>query len=275
MSNDIVVLHCQENGSDKFWAIHTKRDEKNLHMVFWGKRGAKLQSKLVTCKNGWKAYMSGKLATGYREVENVTIDVDTKMVVPIPQVTEEHEELPQELWYRVSNQVPVTAIRDFLGITVHLVSEHCAEELERLIQLPTYKALNAGKKSGGADYSEGPLALLLLFGLRRYLNDVAGFSVSTEIMQIASDESELLSERFSDLDAYVRSFAISLFEHNGWLNDRTSADWKEYVDGVARQHNLSHYTSVTGIKPLAILMGCIDAPIDLTAIRTETKAAFF
>ena len=119
------------------------------------------------------------------------------------------------------------------------------------------------------------MALLLLFGLRRYLNDVAGSPLSTEIMQIANDGSELLPERFADIEDYVRSYAIGLFEHNGWFGNRTSGDWKEYVDGVARQHNLSHYTSVIGIKPLAIVMGCIDAPIDLTVIRTETKAAFF
>ena len=274
MSNDFVVLHYQDGSSDKIWAINKVANADNSHTVWFGRRGTKLQSKKVGYKT-WSALMQSKLDKGYREVENVTIDVENNVVVPFLQATEESEELPDALWYRVSNQVPVNVIRDYLNITIQLVSEHSNEELERLIQLPTYKALYAGKKSGGADYMEGPLALLLLFGLRRYLNDVAGSPLSTEIMQIANDGSELLPERFADIEDYVRSYAIGLFEHNGWFGNRTSGDWKEYVDGVARQHNLSHYTSVIGIKPLAIVMGCIDAPIDLTVIRTETKAAFF
>lgn len=274
MSNDFVVLHYQDGSSDKIWAINKVANADNSNTVWIGRRGKKLQSVIVRDKT-WSLLMQCELDLGYSVVENVTIDVENSAVVPFLQATEDSEELPDALWYRVSNQVPVNVIRDYLGITIHLVSEHCALELERLIQLPTYKALYAGKKSGGADYTEGPLALLLLFGLRRYLNDIAGFSGSSEIMQIANDASELLPERFANIEAYVRSYAIGLFEHNGWLNNRTSADWKEYVDGVARQHNLPHYTSITGIKPLAIMMGCIDAPIDLTAIRTETKAAFF
>lgn len=274
MSNNIVVLHFQEGSSDKIWAINKALNADKTHDTWYGRRGNKLaHSKLanMSCQER----MQQKLDKGYREVENVTIDAKNCVVVPLLQETEELEEIPDALWYRVSNQVPVNVIRDYLNITIQLVSEHSNEELERLIQLPTYKALYAGKKSGGADYTEGPLALLLLFGLRRYLNDVAGSPLSTEIMQIANDGSELLPERFADIEDYVRSYAIGLFEHNGWFGNRTSGDWKEYVDGVAGQHNLSHYTSVTGIKPLAIMMGCIDAPIDLTVIRTETKAAFF
>lgn len=271
MSNDFVVLHYQDGSSDKIWAINKVANADNSHTVWFGRRGTKLQSKKVGYKT-WSSLMQSKLDKGYREVENVTIDVENNVVVPFLQAT---EELPDAMWYRVSNQVPVNVIRDYLNITIQLLSEHSDEELERLIQLPTYKALYAGKKSGGADYTEGPLALLLLFGLRRYLKNVAGSPLFTEIMQIASDGSELLPERFADIEDYVRSYAIGLFEHNGWLGNRTNGDWEEYVDGVAKQHLLSHYTSVAGIKPLAIAMGCIDAPIDLAFIRTQTKAAFF
>jgi hypothetical protein len=274
MSNSIVVLHFQEGSSDKIWAINKALNADKTHDTWYGRRGNKLaHSKLANMS--WQERMQQKLDKGYREVENVTIDAKNCVVVPLLQATEEPEEIPDALWYRVSNQIPVNVIRDYLNITIQLVTEHDAEELARLIQLPTYKALYAGKKSGGADYTEGPLALLLLFGLRRYLNDVAGSPVSEEIMQIANDGSELLPERFADIGDYVRSYAIGLFEHNGWFGNRTSGDWMEYVDGVAKQHNLSHYTSVAGIKPLAITMGCIDAPIDLAVIRTETKAAFF
>lgn len=279
MSNQFVVLRFKDGSSDKIWAINKVANADNSHTVWFGKSGNKLQSNPASygrmLHKTWSYFVQKKLDKGYREVENVTIDVENRVVVPFLQETKKSEELPDGLWYRLWNDVPVSAIRDYLGITTHLVSEHCALELERLIQLPTYKALYAGKKSGGADFTEGPLALLLLFGLRRYLYDIAGSSGSTEIMQIANDGGGLLPERFTSIDAYVRTYTTGLFEHNQWLNNRTSGDWNEYVDGVARQHNLLHYTSLTGIKPLAIMMGCIDAPIDLTVIRSERKAAFF
>ena len=44
--------------------------------------------------------------------------------------------------------VTVNVSRDYLNITIQLVSEHSNEELERLIQLPTYKALYSEKIAG-------------------------------------------------------------------------------------------------------------------------------
>lgn len=275
MSNKIVVLHYQEGSSDKIWAINKVLNADKTHDTWYGRRGNRLaHSKLANMS--WQERMQQKLDKGYREVENVTIDVESNTVVPLLQETEESDEIPSALWYRVSSQIPIRLIRDFLNITIQLVSDMHAAELERLIQLPTYKALYSGKMSGGADYKEGPLALLLLFGLRRYLNDVAGSPVSADVMQIANDANELLPERFAQIEHYVETFCESLFISNGWMNDRyTVANLKEYVDGVAKKYNLSHYTSLSSIKQLAIAMGCIDAPIDLTVIRTETKAAFF
>lgn len=220
MSNNFVVLHYQDGSSDKIWAINKVANADNSHTVWFGRSGTRLQSKKVGYKT-WSSLMQSNLDKGYRKVENFTIDVVNNVVVPFLQETEE-----DALWYRVSNQVSVNVIRDYLHITIQLVAEYSDEELGRLIQLPTYKALYAGKKIGGADYTEGPLALMLLFGLRRYLKDVAGSPLSTEIMQIADDESEPLPERFADIEDYVRSCAIGLFEHNGWFGNRTSGDWK-------------------------------------------------
>lgn len=280
MSNEIVVLHCQEGSSDKIWAINKVLNADKTHDVWYGRRGSRLTRAKLANMN-WQERMQQKLDKGYHEVDNVTVDVENNVLVSLLQETEEDDEIPTSLWYRVSSQVPVTLIRDYLNITIHLLSERHEEDLERLKQLPVFLALHDGKISGGADYKEGPLALMLLFGLRRYLNDIAGSSESAELMQIANDANELLPERFAQIEGYVEMFCESMFINNGWMTDRVSilssftGNWKEYVDGVAKKHNLFHYISKTGIKHLAIAMGCIDAPIDLTVLRTETKAAFF
>ncbi|QFT57104.1 hypothetical protein [Microbulbifer sp. THAF38] len=270
MSNDFVVLHYQDDSSDKIWAINKVANANNSHTVWFGSRGSILECRRIGYKT-WSSLMQSKLDEGYREVENVTIDVQNNVVVPFMD-----DEISTSLWYRVSRQVPVTLISDYLNITIQLLSERHEKDLERLKKLPIFLVLQDGKTSGGADYKEGPLALMLLFGLRRYLNDIAGSSETAELMQIANDANELLPERFAQIEQYIEMFCESMFISNGWMSDRTSVvNWKEYVDCVARQYGLSHYTSITGIKSLAIAMGCIDAPIDLMVIHTETKAAFF
>ena len=79
------------------------------------------------------------------------------------QETEEDDEIPTSLWYRVSSQVPVTLIRDYLNITIHLLSERHEEDLERLKQIPVFLELQDGKISGAVDYKEGPLAEAMLY----------------------------------------------------------------------------------------------------------------
>lgn len=274
MSNGFVVLHFQKGGSDKIWAIRKDPSGPALHDVWWGRRGSKMQTRQVPCDSGWIAQMNKKLSKGYREVENVTIDVENGVVIPLQSETATAE-IPDALWYRVSTQIPLSLVRDYLSITRELVSDFGAYELVRLEQLPTFKALQDGRKAGGADYVEGPLALLLLFGLRRYLNELSGPASTTEAMQVANDANELLPERFAQIGPYLKVFCESWFINEGWVDSQTAGNPVVQVGGIGQQHELAHYTSLSAIKPLAIAMGCIDAPIDLTVIRTETKAAFF
>jgi len=42
-----------------------------------------------------------------------------------------------------------------------------------------------------------------------------------------------------------------------------------------REKHLNRFLSLSATKELAIAMGCIEAPIDLTVIPTDTTAAYF
>lgn len=232
MSN-IVVLHFRGGGSDKIWAICTQPNPDRTFTVWWGRRGGKLQCKKVSHRT-WQDPMQSKLNKGYNELDDVTIDTQSRLVIPIQH--EPPEVTVSTLWYRVSAQIPAILISDYLNITLKLLSQLCPEALERVTTLPTFEALIAGKRNGGAEATEGPLAILLLFGLRRYLTELGGSAA----MQIADDENELLPERFADIEAML-----------------DTADFSHSHD------------------QLAIAMGCVDAPINLSVIRTETKAAFF
>lgn len=231
--NNIVVLHYRGGGSDKIWAISRQANPDRTFTVWWGRHGGKLQCKKISHQT-WQDPMQSKLDKGYRELVGVTIDTQSRLVIPIQQ--EPPEVTASTLWYRVSAQIPAILISDYLNITLKLVSELCPEALERLTTLPTFEALISGKRNGGAEATEGPLAILMLFGLRRYLTKLGG----PTSMQIADDENELLPERFADIETVLQSA------------------------GLTQSNN-----------QLAIAMGCMDAPINLSVIRTETKAAFF
>ena len=118
--------------------------------------------------------------------------------------------------------------------------------------------------------SEGPLAILLLFALRRYFKTQSGLTVSGDLVQIADDSNNMLPDSFDDLSDLVMEGCVALFDHAGYLNDDLTINQE-----AARKDNVQHYVSLSNIRQLAIAMGCIEAPIDLTVIPTDTTAAYF
>lgn len=278
MSNEIIVLHFQDGRSDKFWAINTEQKPNATYDVWYGRRGSKLaHSELAN--TDWQERMQQKLDKGYQRVDGVTIDKDTSTVVPYLQEIEDELEVPASLWYRVSSVVPLGNIRDYLHTTIHFLSNYCVSEVDKFKQLSTFTNLYEGKRNGGSEYLEGPLAVFLLFGLRRYLNDIADKdSSSDELIQIADDSNSMLPHRFSNLGVHLAKAFIALGNEQGWFGSNDLHDYDlrgELLDELAEKHDLKHYTMVTATNPLAIAMGCIDEPINLAVIRTDKKAAFF
>ena len=275
MTNSIVVLEFKDSNSDKIWAINKTLTEKGEIEVWYGRRNNLLRRKCVSANPSVDERIGEKISKSYKYCEpGITIEND-KLVMSNGD-TDSGNIIPTSLWYRVSGLVPVNSIRDYLNTTTHLLSGQYEGEIERLKQLSVYKSLYDGELSGGVEFSEGPLGLLLLFGLRRYFQDFDRSPVSGNLVQIADDNNNILPDRFSELGDYIEECCEDFFNSNGWLGKgQVLIDGTKRLQVVGKVYGFEHYTSITEIKQLAIAMGCIDAPIDLTVIQTEKKAAYF
>lgn len=269
MSNEIVVFHYQGGTSDKHWAIRKEENADGTHDIWYGRRGNRLR--FIT--SGGKSLtrrMNEKLKEGYERVEGATIDVETRKVIFLEESADNVPSIPSSLWYRFSSLVPEQQVQDFLDITIDALADENADDSLKLKELPIFQSLKQGNTSGGAEMSEGPLAILLLFALRRYFKLNQNLAVAGDLIQIADDNNNMLPTDFEELGELVMESCVALFADMGCLNVDLTID-KE----AAQKNNVQHYISLSNIKQLAIAMGCMEAPIDLTVIQTETKAAFF
>ena len=246
MSNEISVLHYQDGSSDKIWAIRHKLNADGKYDVWYGRRNTTLRHDNVPSNPHWKSRRNEKMAKGYVLHPGVTIDTEQRIVVPLLQETEE-EHLPTSLWYQVSALVIEQELMDFLDTTILNLAEDNESVAERLQKLPVFNTLNQCKLNGGAEYTEGPLALLLLFALRRHFRELNRISISDDLVHLADDNNNLVPDKFSDLEHYIE--------------DMSQAANDYYPEDV--------------IKDIAIAMGCMNAPINLSSLTTGTKAAFF
>ena len=64
---------CREDSHDKVWVVIYLHSQS--YVTFWGRRGAKLQSKIVESSN-WDivTLISSKLRKGYKEVQKYELD---------------------------------------------------------------------------------------------------------------------------------------------------------------------------------------------------------
>lgn len=275
MITRIVVLVLRDGDSDKVWAINKTLTAKGEIEVWYGRRNNLLRRKCVSASPNVDERISEQTSKGYENCEPGTTIENDQLVNPNGD-TESGNIIPTSLWYRVSGLVPVGSIRDFLNTTTHLLTGQYEEEVEKLKQLSIYNSLYNGELSGGVEFSEGPLGLLLLFGLRRYFQDFDLPPISGDLVQIADDSNNILPDRFGALGDYVTECCENFFVSNGWLSKgQVLVDGTERLQVVGKVYGFEHYTSITEIKQLAIAMGCIDAPIDLTVIQTDHKAAYF
>lgn len=246
MSDDIRVLHYADNTSDKYWAIDTRPNSKGGHDVWYGRRGKPLLFR-STDKADWRRQFEAKLRKGYLKFKTLTIDRSTNMVVSKDDL---ESSIPNQFWFRISTQVPETQIASFLASVLNTFAEQFRDEATTLASLPVFKSLLSGSHSGGAELSEGPLAILLLFALRRHLTEQGpSASLSFAPIEIVDDDNTLLTDSFDEL---AELYGTSK-EFSDMRQSCPTADFRKY----------------------AIALGAIEAPIDLTVIESNTKAAFF
>lgn len=246
MNLDIKVLHYADETSDKIWAVDPKPNANGGHDVWYGRRD-KVMTFRPTEKSDWISLHDAKIRKGYECCSGLTIDRNTNMVVARG---DPENIIPNQFWFRISTQVPETQIAGFLASVLNTFTEQFRDEATTLASLPVFKSLLGGSHSGGAELSEGPLAILLLFALRRHLTEQGpSASLSFAPIEIVDDDNTLLTDSFDEL---AELYGTSK-EFSDMRQSCPTADFRKY----------------------AIALGAIEAPIDLTVIESNTKAAFF
>ncbi|PCJ88342.1 MAG: hypothetical protein COA54_03505 [Thiotrichaceae bacterium] len=270
MSNEIVVFHFQGGTSDKHWAVRKKENADGTHDIWYGRRGNRLRFVTSAGKSLAKR-MNEKLKEGYERVEGATIDVETRKVIFLDDSTNDVPSIPSSLWYRFRDpHFDRNEIQEYLDTTVLNLADEFKHEAEILVELPIFKALRQGDKNGGAELSEGPLGIFLIFALRRYMRDEGFIPGTNDFIQLADDNNDILLNDFDFLGDLIVESSVAFLEVNQCINDDKSVNHDK-----VREKHLNRFLSLSATKELAIAMGCIEAPIDLTVIPTDTTAAYF
>lgn len=275
MSNsDIRVFHYQGGSSDKIWAICTTVNPSSTFTVWFGRRGTKLNFKLVPADQSADSRIMEKLDKGYVELPNMTIDKESCGVVkaeksPPPNV------IPSALWYRIRPS-RLSELQERIDQIEASLNEELPAEASRLRLLPLYEDIKQGKLSGSHELGEGPLGILLLYSLRRFGNGLVLPFEEAPPMSIADDFNNLLPSRFNDLSDYIADSCTAFLIKKGHMSDvENRLLGNSHMLDVAQKQGVEHYSSIKSIKQLATLVGCIDAPIDLSVIRPDQASAFF
>jgi len=270
MSNEIVVFHFQGGNSDKNWAIRKKENADGSHDVWYGRRGTRLRH--VAQKGlSFAKRMNEKLKKGYQRVEGATIDVETRKVIFLSDSSNDVPSIPSSLWYRFrDSHFNRNDIQEYLDTTVLNLADEFKHEAEILVELPIFKALRQGDKNGGAELSEGPLGIFLMFALRRYMRDEGFIPGTNDFIQLAEDNNDTLSNDFDFLGDLIVESSVAFLDVNQCINDDKSVN-----HDTIREKHLNRFLSLSATKELAIAMNCIEAPVNLQAIASETRASFF
>lgn len=271
--NKITVL-CKGNddGPDDIWAIDHNKNANGQFTMWIGQNGKFHEAYAAHPEP--QTRIIGKLAQGFVELPSKTIDKEKGEVVDI--TNPPPSKIPSALWYRVTNACEFERIDEQLDIIENTLKEDWPNELHFFQSLNVVKDLRKGVFVGSHELSGGPLGLLLLFSLRRHFNETFKSQELEDLIEIADDDNNLLPNRFDDLGNYLMESCEAFFVLMGWLNDGDAlikGDDVIYKAGLFNGYE--HYTSLDDIKKLAIAMGCINAPLNLSAIRPDIPTAFF
>ena len=131
---------------------------------------------------------------------------------------------------------------------MELKNDVLLSEFKRSNVFRSLKAFQRTNTVGDAPFSDGPVSLLILFGLRRYLGN-HGFDSAT--LHIVEESGHCISDKFPEnhhlIDVLFQSIAGS--------KSVQKAD--VYKDKLAQEYL------------------CIDKPVDFAALQSETSASYF
>lgn len=253
MSGDTIrVFHYQGGSSDKIWAINTVVRADGKYNVWYGRRGNTLTHDTVPASDDAFKRIRQKELKGYSEKPSLTVDTSTRKIVhrSEPQPEPEPEKPSGSWWFTIPTHVDHNLVGHRFEEAIDNLTELDPEEAAYLRGTPAFKAIQNGERQGEIKFSTGPMALLLVHGLRRFLLNAGG----GEIL-LADDDGGMVFGDFERLGPSI-----------------TAANGEYLESGNGKKE---HYLSLKAIKPYAIALGSMDAPINLSVIKTDTAAAFF
>jgi len=270
LMSDVVIFYRKGGNPLDIWGIDSTQEHEGYYTIWFGRRGDRLSNKTVPVNPNLGSRVTEKLDSGYVMLSGFNIDTEKCVLVDIQKGSAELECIPPSLWYKISKKIPRNMLTEYLETTLENLKQHDEHEAKILASTSVYRALLENERNGGVEYQEGPLAILLLFSLRRYVRDKFYLSPKdSDLVQIADDFNELLPMNAYDIDNYLMETCKAWFISKGWMKE--GENLIESTKGNGKQH----YVSMSALQNLAIAMGCIDAPINLTEIESDIKAAFF
>lgn len=253
IATNATILRFQDGSSDKVWVMcHDAAPTTGDHLVFWGAtrwRGhatGVLQSKAVS--GSADSRIAKKLKEGYQVWSGVVFDKDEGRVFhqdakPMPEDTKPL--VTPNFWYRIDPAVSTADISSFLdelcqGLADYETESNTSVLVDQFNALSLTAALRAGEHSGTSEYSESPMAALLLHSIRRAWKS---------FVLVSDDNNEMMPDRLDDL------YEILCNEH---LFGQMPDLWMP-----------------PAFNEIAIALRCIDRPVNLANLTTEKPAAFF
>ena len=241
---ETTILRLRNGDTDKCWVMIPDAELPGVHHVFFGKSGwdGAYSSKLQLRSVSGDAFnrIQKKFREGYETWQGVDFDYEKGRVVLKGHSTSNppnHTETKPTKKPRLWLKVNHVSIEALTDFFTEI-----RQGLEdgniayNLENDPIYKDLVIqGKKTGQYEY--GTQEALILFSLQRRFDGVF----------VSDDDNEMLPERFSELKAFIK-----------------------HKIAPALLNNVDDYLQQWGVAML-----CIDKPIDLSKIQSESAAAFF
>jgi len=239
----MIILHCTKNGSDKVWAIDNEPNPNQTYTVWYGRRTQRLSVSHVSISKSADQRIAEKRDKGYVQLgDNARIKDGFLHEEAVPQ-----EPIASACWYRVKPDINTHDLVNWLKACLDAVRTFDECEACDLSQHPTFLGLMDDRRNGKAEYLAGPAGILLLFALRKHFG--------SSCIDVVDDDGQSLPMSFRDMETLLSEVILA---------------WEPSSDS-----STSSTLTVGRLKSLAIAIGALDLPVDLSAISTETPALFF
>jgi len=239
----MIVLHCTRNNSDKIWVIEPTAKPDGTYTVWYGRRGNKLRKDSVPSSSSLDSRLREKTNKGYIVLPGnywvkdgfLSEDIHTK------------EPIQSACWYRIKSTIQDQDLASWLSSCLDNVRQYNEGDACDLSQNSAFISLSNHDAYGKSEYKDGPIGTLLIFALRKYFD--------SSYVDVVDDNGEFISASYMDLDKSLSEILMAWESPDSYCNKK--------------------YTTFKDLKPLAIAIGALEQPVDLSIIKTDKPGMFF